>query len=148
MTNFRLEDPDAVFIHIPKCAGTSVQALWDHKVTRRTFGHIPAEWQQKPSFAVVRNPETRFLSALRMFKFGNPGFKGSYQTPVWPDLTIDTALAVLADSEVPFDRAQRYVAANLKHHIIAQTHPFNCLFHADTVLRQGNRAQDFETLRG
>ncbi len=52
-----------------------------------------------------------------MFKFGNPDYPGPYNAPVWPDLTVDIALAVLEDDKVPFDRSQRYLEANFKHHI-------------------------------
>ena len=147
MTCHLLRNPDAVFIHIPKCAGTSVQALWEGRIANRAFGHIPPEWRDKPSFAVIRDPQARFLSALRMFKFGAPDHPGHYSQPVWPELTIGLALDILDDEKIPFDRAMRYLEANLKHHIVAQTHPYNCLRLADTILRQETLAADFDTLR-
>ncbi|MCP5088490.1 MAG: sulfotransferase family protein [Rhodobacteraceae bacterium] len=147
MTCLLLKNPDAVLIHVPKCAGTSLRSFWKGRIEQRAFGHIPTEWHNLPSFAVVRDPEARFLSAVRMFKFGNPDYPGPYNAPVWPDLTVDIALAVLEDDKVPFDRSQRYLEANFKHHIIAQTHPYNCLNLAGTILRQENLAADFEPLR-
>ncbi len=146
MACFHFENPDAVFIHLHKCAGTSVRSLWHTEKTGVTFGHIPPQWRGKPVFSVVRNPETRFLSAVRMFKFGNPDFPGHYRTPAWPELTIEMALKVLTDDSIPFDRSQRHLEANLKHHIIAQTHPFNCLHEADFILRKETLARDMALL--
>ncbi len=146
MASFLLNNPDAVFLHLPKCAGTSVRALWNEEAAALAFGHLPDMWRGKPVFTIIRNPEKRFLSALRMFKFGNPEHPGYYSKPAWPELTIEMALDVLADDSIPFDRSQRYTAANLKHHIIAQTHPFNCLHEADIILRQENLTQDLKLL--
>lgn len=147
MTSILLENPDAVFLHTPKCAGTSIRALWGGHVKARAFGHIPPDWRGRPVFAVVRNPKARFLSAVRMFKFGNPDFPGFYNKPVWPELTIETALKVLHDERIPFERSQRYIAGNFKHHIVAQTHPYHCLTGADFILRQENLAEDFKQLQ-
>ncbi|MBV1865637.1 MAG: sulfotransferase family protein [Rhodobacteraceae bacterium] len=147
MTCMLLEKPDAVFIHIPKCAGTSIRALWDYRIKGRAFGHVPKDWRDKPAFAVIREPRSRFLSAVRMFKFGNSDHESYYQRPVWPELTIEIALKVLQDDKIPFDRAQRNLEGNFKHHIIAQTHPYNCLDQADFILRQENLTQDFDKLR-
>lgn len=146
MTCFLFKNPDAVFVHIPKCAGTSVRALWNAEPRSLAFGYLPENWRGIPIFSVVRHPETRFLSALRMFKYGNPTHPGHYRKPAWPDLTIEIALDVLADDNIPFDRSQRYLEANFKHHIIAQTHPYNCLHEADFLLRLENMAQDLEKL--
>ncbi|MCP5076052.1 MAG: hypothetical protein GY947_22510 [Rhodobacteraceae bacterium] len=147
MTCLLLKNPDAVLIHVPKCAGTTLRSFWDGRIERRAFGHVPLAWQNLPSFAVVRDPQARFLSAIRMFKFGNPDYPGHYNEAVWPDLSIDLALDILADEKIPFDRSQRYLEANFKHHIIAQTHPYNCLGFADTIMRQKNLEQEFEPLR-
>jgi hypothetical protein len=146
MASFLLNNPDAVFLHLPKCAGTSVRALWNENAAAQAFGYLPDIWRGKPVFSIIRNPEKRFLSALRMFKYGNPDHPGYYNKPVWPELTIEMALDVLADDSIPFDRSQRYTAANFKHHIIAQTHPFNCLHKADIILRQENLTQDMDLL--
>lgn len=115
-------------------------------VQRRYFGHIPNSHRHLDSFAVVREPKARFLSAFRMFKYGNKLEKDYYSEPRWPDLTIAKALDVLQDPLVGFDRSQRSLSWNLKHHLIPQTHPFNCLFLAKTTLRFENLDADFSGL--
>lgn len=146
MTCFLMENPRAVFIHIPKTAGTSVQAMWKTRPERRCFGHIPKDWMDAPKFSVVRDPQARFLSAVRMFKFGSTGRKGHGEKPRMPDLTIDQALDIAQDARIAFDRTQRFHKANLKHHLLPQTHPFNCLHLADHILRQETLERDLKEL--
>lgn len=135
-----------MFIHIPKNAGTSIRAVFPQAHDRQTFGYIPPDWADAYTFAVVRNPFTRFLSAFHMFKHG-AGVEGDYYaTPRWPDLTVDDALAVLADDTVPFDRSVRNLPANLKHHLLPQTHPFNCLHYAHRLLRHETLQDDFKAV--
>ena len=146
MTCFLLNDPKAVFIHIPKTAGTSVRAMWATSPVRRCYGHIPADWQDTVKFAVVRDPAARFLSAVKMFKYGSTGVDGTGEAPRMPDLNIDQALDVIENPRVPFDRIQSHLRGNLKHHLLPQTHPFNCLYLADQILRQETLEQDIAKL--
>ncbi len=141
MTNFILQSPDVIFAHLPKTGGTSVRQALGNNIKQRFFGHIPREFSDLLCFAIIREPKARFLSAFRMFKYGNL-LKGDYYAePRWPDLTISDVLDVLEDPWTGYDRSQRNLRWNLKHHTIPQTHPFNCLKHADRLLR-------FETLAG
>ncbi|MFG6665253.1 sulfotransferase family 2 domain-containing protein [Sulfitobacter sp. 916] len=143
MTNFIIDKPRIVFIHLPKTGGTSVRdALGE--LEGRYFGHVPKRFRDRHSLAVVREPKARFLSAFRMFKFGNQLEGDYYAEPRWPDLSISQALDVLEDPWIGFDRSHRDIPWNFKHHIIPQTHPFNCLFYADTVLRFETLEDDFE----
>lgn len=70
MTNFIIDKPRIVFIHLPKTGGTSVRDALG-KLEGRYFGHVPERFRDRPSLTVVREPKARFLSAFRMFKFGN-----------------------------------------------------------------------------
>lgn len=142
MTNFIIKEPNIVFIHLPKTGGTSVRdALGE--LQGRYFGNIPRKFRGRRCLAVVREPRARFLSAFRMFKFGNKLDDDYYGEPRWPGLTISEALDVLEDPWVGCDRSYRSLQWNLKHHIIPQTHEFNCLYHADTVLRFETLEEDF-----
>jgi hypothetical protein len=134
MTNFIIDKPNIVFIHLPKTGGTSVRdALGSFE--GRYFGHLPEKFRHRHCLAVVREPRARFLSAFRMFKYGNKLEGDYYAEPRWPDLSISEALDVVEDPWIGFDRSHRSIPWNLKHHIIPQTHEFNCLYYADTVLR-------------
>lgn len=66
----------AIFIHVPKAAGTSITRLAG---VGRTFGHKPFSYYEKwcpegmsmpMTFSVVRNPYDRYLSAFRYLKTG------------------------------------------------------------------------------
>ncbi|MEM7616205.1 MAG: hypothetical protein AAF245_14220, partial [Pseudomonadota bacterium] len=103
----------------------------------------PADWPDVPRFAVVRAPKARFLSAVRMFKFGVAEPDDFYHTPALPDLTLSQALDILEDPAVPYDRTYRTPLANLKHHLLPQTHPFQCLDAATDILRFEHLAEDF-----
>ena len=142
MTNFILRERRAVFVHIPKTGGTSVRDAFGG-IEGRFFGHIPREFRNLPSFSIVREPQARFLSAFRMFKYGNLLPEDFYTTPLLPDLTITEALDVLENPWIGFDRSERSLLWNLKHHMIPQTHPFNCLHFAQSMLRLETINVDF-----
>lgn len=115
-------------------------------IRARYFGHVPLQYADLPHFAVVREPKDRFLSAFRMFKYGDMLEGEYYSTPRFPDLTISQALDILEDPWVGYDRSQRNVSWNLKHHLIPQTHPFNSLALATSVLRFEELDDDFPRL--
>ena len=142
MTNFVISTPNIVFIHLPKTGGTSVRDAFGPS-DERYFGHLPEEFRGLPKLAVIREPRQRFLSALRMFKYGNRLDGDYYAKARWPELTISKALDVLEDPWIGFDRSYRDLAWDLKHHLLPQTHPFNCLFYADDVLRFETLEADF-----
>lgn len=64
-----------VFVHVPKCAGTSVaQALYGfspgHASVRYYRALLGTAFDRLPSFSLVRDPEDRFLSAWRFLAAG------------------------------------------------------------------------------
>lgn len=146
MTNFLLREPDIVFIHIPKTGGSSIQGLWGGRVAQRAFGHLPDTWETLPSLAIIRHPIARFMSAFKMFKYGTTDLEDYYSQPRMPELTIMGALDILEDETIGFDRSVRDIKSNLKHHLIHQTHQFNCLDKAKNILRTETLEDEFPNL--
>ena len=142
MTNFLYRQPDLIFIHIHKTGGTSIRAALKN-LQDRAGGYIPHNWPKVRSLAVTRNPVSRFLSTINMFRFGRTDIEDYYTSGQLPDLTAEQALDVLEDPAIPFDRRVSNELANLKHHLLPQTHPFNCIQHADTLLRFENLDEEF-----
>ena len=142
MTNFLYPDRKLIFIHIHKTAGSSIRKVLGRK-TDYAGGFIPSQWPDYRRFAVVRDPVSRFVSTVNMFRFGRENFDDFFATGSFPNLTPKDALDILEDTSVPFDRRVRNPVSTLKHHLLPQTHPFNCLHHAHEVLRFESLAVDF-----
>ncbi|MCH8490006.1 MAG: sulfotransferase family protein [Oceanicaulis sp.] len=123
MSNFLLRDPDCVLIHIPKTGGSSIRhGLWSSRYDGPSFGDIPDGWNPYFKFAFVRHPLDRLVSAWA--DFGQ--LRGA-------DLSIERFLDIVMDESVIFDERRKTLPERIRHHTIAQTHPFNCLSHADYV---------------
>ena len=144
MSNFLLRSPDCVLIHIPKTGGTSIRkGAWDKRVKGPRFGSIPEEWQGLFSFAFVRDPLDRFLSAYRMFTQGPAG------DPDWSlprdarSLTHAAFFDIVRDESIIHDERRSSFEEKIRHHAIPQTHPFNCLRQADFVGRFEDIDADF-----
>ncbi|MGZ2258410.1 hypothetical protein [Roseobacter sp. A03A-229] len=141
MTNLILRDPNVVLVHMPRTGGSSVRKALGVPVERTFFGHIPEAYADWERVSIMRDPKARFLSALRLFKYGDDA-EGD-EAPRWPDLTISQALDVLEDPWIGFDRSQRNLSWDLKHHLIPQTHPFHCLRGVTRLLRSERLEEDF-----
>ena len=148
--NFYYPKQNIIFIHIKKAGGSSIRRSLGHdEKPRQAMGYFPKKWGNTPSFAVVRNPLDRFLSAVNMFRVGTPEpdlHYRDYQHPTLPDLTIGQALDVLEDPFIGYDRRIRKPFHNLKHHLWPQTDPFFCLSKAYHILRYETLEADVSAL--
>jgi hypothetical protein len=167
MSNFRLKGPDAVFIHIPKTGGTSIRrGAWADNYEGPVFGHIPEEWQSLFKFAFVRHPCDRLISAWKMFAEGAYSSKGDYLLgtianavglqslrrkyvkgkPEAHGISLKDFLSIVEDNDIDYDVAagtKDSVEVRIRHHTIPQTHPYNCLAHANFIGRYESIEQDF-----
>jgi len=144
MSNFLLKNPDCVFIHIPKTAGTSIRkGVWEMNYEGPVFGEIPKEWEELFSFTFVRHPLQRFVSAYKMFTEGARG-DPSWKLPVDArPLSIEEFLEIVLDENIIYEQKRRLFEEKIRHHTIPQTHPFNCLHLAKYIGRYESLDKDF-----
>lgn len=144
MSNFRLLDPDCVLIHVPKTGGTSIRkGVWNRRYEGPAFGTVPESWRGMFSFAFVRHPLDRFVSAWRMFT------SGTADEPDWRmpadarPLTIEEFGEIVFDDRIIFDERRQTFEERIRHHTIPQTHPYNCLDQAEFIGRFERLEEDF-----
>lgn len=106
----RIEAAGALFIHVPKNAGMSVShALYGEQVKHATIRYYrraaPGLVAAVPSFAIVRDPLARFVSAFRYARAGGTGdnqvsapFRAAYRSL----RTVDEALDLLERAPWPY----------------------------------------------
>lgn len=115
-------------IHVPKSAGTSMASvLFGRSLGHFTFSEYtqslgPAARLSPPLFAVIREPEERFLSAYRFFRQGQTNDAGIElqhpSTPVWKedlDRFLDEYIETTPDRQrdYVFQSQSRFVAERL-----------------------------------
>ena len=59
------------------------------------------------------------------------------------DITLPEFLRISTDESIRFDGVRSTTPEKIRHHVIPQTHPFNCLAEADFVGRFENLESDF-----
>jgi hypothetical protein len=94
------------------------------------FGKVPEEWMKYFKFTFVRHPMDRFLSAYRYY-LAYHNYKGS----------VEEFAKEALNPHMPLEDYR-----SIKHHTFPQTHPLNCLQHADFVGRFENYAEDLEKI--
>lgn len=127
-----------VFSHITKNGGSTIRGCVDNSCTDKLFTQVDRspfmkkEWKYKFSFAIHRNPYTRFLSAFS-------DFKDNRKQP----LTLHGVTTLL--KRFDYDKAVNDTAS-LEHHLLQQTHAIWGESEVDYMLAQESLNEDLEAL--
>jgi hypothetical protein len=116
---FLLEDKETnikfVFSHITKNGGSTIRGCTDPKVCDVSMFNliekskkIQPQWKYRFSFAIIRNPTTRFLSAFSDFKDNRK-----------QNITIDSVIKTL--TKFDYEKGKNDYGS-IEHHLIQQTH--------------------------
>ena len=130
-----LKQPEAVFVHIPKTAGKTVRALWggDIKAPKSKWV-MPDEWKGKYTFAFVRHPQSRLISAYNMFSKGTKHIESgrvvSRIVPHLEGISFEDFVNKMFDED---DRDQRW---SVTEHTLPITDPVNLIQYADFIGKQ------------
>jgi len=105
----RIRDSGLLFIHVPKNAGTSIcDRLYGAQMKHcsiRYYAKAAPDLLDLPSFALVRDPVDRFLSALRYARTGGTRHRtvsAPFRERYAAFRTIDDAIDHLAEARSPF----------------------------------------------
>ena len=105
-----VRDRRVLFIHVPKNAGTSVcEKLYGHQIkheTIRYYAMVAPDVLDLPSFAIVRDPVARFLSAFAYARSGGTADRAvarPFNARYRGFSGIDDAIDHLACARSPFD---------------------------------------------
>jgi chondroitin 4-sulfotransferase 11 len=141
MSIFYLNSADVVFIHIPKTGGTSIRKGYFGENYQGPEFEMPVRWESHFSFAFVRNPYDRLISAWKMFTRGTSELAASGRA----DLSLASFLQTVVDGSIPYVLGEKYVwEEHVRHHTLPQVHPYYCLKDAKFIGRFESLEKDFE----
>lgn len=108
----RIEQTGLIFVHIPKAAGMSVSdtlyGLWMKHASIRWLRHVQGgRLARLPSFAILRHPADRFVSAYRFARAGGSAPADNYVSEPFSSLyrnfrSIDDALDHVEAAASPY----------------------------------------------
>lgn len=116
-----------IFIQIPKTASRSIRRAFFPKIYRRLiYAKLPIGI---PSFAFVRNPFDRFMSAFNMFCSG---------------YSVDDVLSIVSDPGVPIGTTNRVQI--IKFHCLPMAHPCFDLENVTRIFRYEDLINEWNAL--
>jgi|DEB0MinimDraft_3_1074331.scaffolds.fasta_scaffold01229_3 hypothetical protein len=143
MTAILLKQPEAVFIHIPKTAGRTVRALWGGDIKAPVSkGVMPDDWVNIYTFAFVRHPQARLISAYNMFSKGTKHIESgkvvSRRVAPLEGISFEGFVNKMFDED---DRDQQW---SVTSHTLPMTDPYNLIQYADFVGKQEKFEHDMQ----
>jgi hypothetical protein len=138
-----------LFIHIPKCAGSSLKNSLNLDLVVPPHWHCPWEKAQAVlgseitesyfKFTFIRNPWERIISAWQMFEQQPWCFHRSYSLLEFLEVVVNSSINPEATYQTPAEMAiWEHSPANIRHHTLPCVHPYYGL-----VDNQGQLTVDF-----
>jgi hypothetical protein len=141
MSSFYIPKYNCVFIHIPKTAGTSIRNGFFHEEYIGPYLHFPYKYKHLYSFAFVRNPYDRLISAYNFFHIKKKETDDNKNLK----LSFTEFLNIVIDTSIGYRECSIYgnIPEFIRHHTIPQTDDFNQLHYAKFVGRYENLENDW-----
>ena len=136
MPAFLIHQPQCVFIHNPKTGGQALrQLLLGGEHEGPITGRLPEDWTPYFSFAFVRNPFDRLVSAWKMFTQGIEDTGWKVPVDIERGMSLSDFLGIVTDESIGFGSGDRSGPIRIRNHTLPQTHPYYAIDQADFVGR-------------
>ncbi|MGI9519185.1 MAG: sulfotransferase family 2 domain-containing protein [Pirellulaceae bacterium] len=148
MPAFLIHDPRCVFIHNPKTGGQALRhlLLQDGNYEGPVTGQLPESWSDAFSFAIVRNPFDRLVSAWKMFSEGVEDTGWKVPLDLKPGMSLAEFLDIVVDESIGYGDAKRAGKIRVRNHTLPQTHAYYGIDQADFLGRFEYYDRDVQTI--
>lgn len=147
MPAFLIHDPRCVFIHNPKTGGQALRSILlkqPHEGPK--MGRLPQEWTQHFTFAFVRNPFDRLISAWKMFSDGIEDTGWKVPLDLEPGMSLKAFLEIVTDESIDIGSHERAGRTRVRNHTLPQTHEYYSIDQANFVGRFESFNEDVNKL--
>lgn len=144
MSSFYITKYNCVFIHIPKTAGSSIRNDFFNQEYIGPYYRFPYKYKHLYSFAFVRNPYDRLISAYNFFHIKKQETEHNQNIK----LSFDQFLDIVVDSSIGYRECSIHtnIPQFIRHHTIPQTDDFHQLRYAKFIGRYENLENDWQKI--
>ncbi len=148
MPAFLIHQPRCVFIHNPKTGGQALRHLLLQKghYEGPVTGEIPEPWRDAFSFAFVRNPFDRLISAWKMFSEGIEDTGWKVPLDLKPGMSLTEFLDIVVDESIGYSEPNRAGKIRVRKHTLPQTHAYYGIDQAGFLGRFEHYVRDVQTI--